>query len=72
MVVSVQPGRSLSPAARAHDARNAGEAKLAGNCGMVVPESEAASEGFMLTEQPTELDIIQMLGERPPLRRCNE
>ena len=35
-----------------------------GNCGMVVPESEAGSEGFMLTEPPTELDIIQMLGEQ--------
>jgi nitrate reductase / nitrite oxidoreductase, beta subunit len=35
-----------------------------GNCGMVVPESEAGAEGFMLTEQPTELDIIQMLGEQ--------
>jgi nitrate reductase beta subunit len=35
-----------------------------GNCGMVVPESEADTEGFMLTEQPTELDIIQMLGEQ--------
>ena len=35
-----------------------------GNCGMVVPESQADAEGFMLTEQPTELDIIQMLGEQ--------
>lgn len=35
-----------------------------GNCGMVVPESEAGAEGFMLTEQPTELDIVQMLGEQ--------
>jgi nitrate reductase beta subunit len=35
-----------------------------GICGMVVPESETATEGFMLAEQPTELDIIQMLGEQ--------
>ena len=35
-----------------------------GNCGMVVPESQADTEGFMLTEHPTELDIIQMLGEQ--------
>ncbi len=40
-----------------------------GNCGMVVPESEAGAEGFMLTEQPTELDIIQMLGEQREKRR---
>ena len=38
-----------------------------GNCGMVgvvAPESQADAEGFMLTDQPTELDIIQMLGEQ--------
>jgi nitrate reductase beta subunit len=33
-----------------------------GNCGMVVPESEAESEGFMLTEQETELDLVKMAG----------
>ena len=36
-----------------------------GNCGMVVvPESEADTEGFMLSEEPTQLDIIQMLGDQ--------
>ena len=35
-----------------------------GNCGMVVPESKAQAEAFMLTEHPAELDIIQMLGEQ--------
>jgi nitrate reductase beta subunit len=35
-----------------------------GNCGMVVPESEADTEGFMLSDAPTELDIIQMLGDQ--------
>jgi nitrate reductase beta subunit len=35
-----------------------------GNCGMVVPESDAREDAFMLTEQPTELDVIQMLGEQ--------
>ena len=40
-----------------------------GNCGMVVPESQAEREGFMLTEQPTRLDIIEMLGEE---RRTSE
>jgi hypothetical protein len=35
-----------------------------GNCGMVVTESAADTEGFMLTEEPAELDIIQMLGDR--------
>jgi nitrate reductase beta subunit len=36
-----------------------------GNCGMVVPESEAEAEGFMLTEQgPVELDIVKMAGGR--------
>jgi nitrate reductase beta subunit len=40
-----------------------------GNCGMVVSESDAESDGFMLTEAPTELDIVQMLGEQ---RRTDE
>jgi nitrate reductase beta subunit len=35
-----------------------------GNCGMVVPESEADTQGFMLSEEPTQLDIIQMLGDQ--------
>jgi nitrate reductase / nitrite oxidoreductase, beta subunit len=35
-----------------------------GNCGMVVPESEADAEGFMLTETPAQLDIIQMLADQ--------
>jgi len=36
-----------------------------GNCGMVVPESEADVEGFMLAEQePVELDIVKMAGGR--------
>ena len=35
-----------------------------GNCGMVVPESEAANEGFMLTDEPVELDIVKMAGRR--------
>jgi hypothetical protein len=36
-----------------------------GNCGMVVPESEAEAEGFMLTEQdPVDLDIVRMAGGR--------
>jgi nitrate reductase beta subunit len=35
-----------------------------GNCGMVVPESEAESEGFMLTDDQVELDIVKMAGGR--------
>jgi nitrate reductase beta subunit len=35
-----------------------------GNCGMVVPESEAGVEGFMLTDEPPQLDIVQMLGDQ--------
>ena len=38
-----------------------------GNCGMVGvggPESEAGAEGFMLSEQPSQLDIVQMLGDQ--------
>jgi nitrate reductase beta subunit len=36
-----------------------------GNCGALAYDSAAVSEAFMLTEsQPTELDIIQMLGEQ--------
>jgi nitrate reductase beta subunit len=35
-----------------------------GNCGMVVPESDAASQGFMLTDDPVELDIVKMAGDR--------
>ena len=35
-----------------------------GNCGMVVPESEADVEGFMLTDEATELDIVKMAGGR--------
>jgi hypothetical protein len=31
---------------------------------MVVRESEADTQGFMLTEEPTQLDIIQMLGDQ--------
>jgi nitrate reductase beta subunit len=34
-----------------------------GNCGMVVPESRADTEGFMLTDEPVELDIIKLAGE---------
>ena len=33
-----------------------------GNCGMVVPESKADAQGFMLTEEPVELDIVKMAG----------
>jgi nitrate reductase beta subunit len=36
-----------------------------GNCGMVVPEAEAESEAFMLTqEEPVDLDIVKMAGGR--------
>jgi nitrate reductase / nitrite oxidoreductase, beta subunit len=36
-----------------------------GNCGMVVPESEADVEGFMLAEEePVDLDIVKMAGGR--------
>jgi nitrate reductase beta subunit len=35
-----------------------------GNCGMVVPESKADAEAFMLTDQPPQLDIVQMLGDQ--------
>ena len=28
------------------------------------PESDAGAEGFMLTEQPGQLDIVQMLGDQ--------
>jgi nitrate reductase beta subunit len=35
-----------------------------GNCGMVVPESEDASQGFMLNDGPVELDIVQMATRR--------
>lgn len=35
-----------------------------GDCGMVVPESHSEAQAFMLTEQPAELDIIQMLGDQ--------
>jgi nitrate reductase beta subunit len=34
-----------------------------GNCGMVVPSSEAESH-FMLTEEPVSLDIVKMASER--------
>jgi nitrate reductase beta subunit len=41
-----------------------------GNCGMVVPESAADNEAFMLTDAPVELDIVKMAtrrsGEEPP------
>jgi nitrate reductase / nitrite oxidoreductase, beta subunit len=35
-----------------------------GNCGMVVPESAAEVQGFMLGDQPAQLDIVKMAGER--------
>jgi nitrate reductase beta subunit len=38
-----------------------------GNCGMVGaggPDSEAGAEAFMLTDQPSQLDIVQMLGDQ--------
>jgi nitrate reductase beta subunit len=36
-----------------------------GNCGMVVPESEADAEGFMLTEEEQpQLDLVKMAGGR--------
>src|SRR5262249_32390943 len=35
-----------------------------GKCGMVTPEPASEAEGFMLSEPPAELDIIQMLGEQ--------
>lgn len=28
------------------------------------PESEAGADGFMLSEQPSQLDIVQMLGDQ--------
>jgi nitrate reductase beta subunit len=38
-----------------------------GNCGMVVPESAAEVQGFMLGDQPGELDIVKWAGgERQP------
>jgi nitrate reductase beta subunit len=36
-----------------------------GNCGMVVPESDAASQQFMLTDEPVELDIVKMARQEP-------
>ncbi|MGH2890864.1 MAG: nitrate reductase subunit beta, partial [Solirubrobacteraceae bacterium] len=33
-----------------------------GNCGMVVPESAAEVQGFMLGDQPGQLDIVQIAG----------
>jgi nitrate reductase beta subunit len=36
-----------------------------GNCGMVVPESEADTEGFMLEQdQEAQLDLVKMAGGR--------
>ncbi|HET7591110.1 MAG TPA: nitrate reductase subunit beta [Solirubrobacterales bacterium] len=36
-----------------------------GNCGMVVPESEADTEGFMLeSEESVQIDLIKMAGDR--------
>jgi len=36
-----------------------------GNCGAIGYQSGAENEAFMLTEEePTQLDIVQMLGER--------
>jgi nitrate reductase / nitrite oxidoreductase, beta subunit len=35
-----------------------------GNCGMVVPESAAEVQGFMLGDEPAQLDIVKMAGER--------
>jgi nitrate reductase / nitrite oxidoreductase, beta subunit len=38
-----------------------------GNCGMVGAggsQSQAEAEGFMLTEPPSELDFVQMLGDQ--------
>jgi nitrate reductase / nitrite oxidoreductase, beta subunit len=35
-----------------------------GNCGMVVAESDAQEQQFMLTEEPVELDIVKMAAQR--------
>jgi nitrate reductase beta subunit len=36
-----------------------------GNCGAIAYDSHAEDEAFMLTDdQPTKLDIVQMLGDR--------
>jgi nitrate reductase beta subunit len=39
-----------------------------GNCGMVVPESEARAQHFMLTDEPVELDIVKIAREREDAR----
>jgi nitrate reductase beta subunit len=36
-----------------------------GNCGMVVPESASEVQGFMLGDQPAQLDIVRMAGGPP-------
>ena len=35
-----------------------------GNCGMVVPESDAASQQFMLAQDSAALDIVQIARQR--------
>ncbi len=35
-----------------------------GNCGMVVPESASEVQGFMLGDQPAQLDIVRLAAER--------
>jgi nitrate reductase beta subunit len=35
-----------------------------GSCGMVVPEDDSASQSFMLTEEPADLDIVQIARQR--------
>jgi nitrate reductase beta subunit len=35
-----------------------------GNCGMVPAESDAEAEGFMLSDEPVELDLIKIAGKR--------
>jgi len=43
-----------------------------GNCGMVVPESAARAQQFMLTDEPVELDIVKIAREREDARRGGE
>ena len=35
-----------------------------GNCGAIGPDSKADTEGFMLPQAPTQLEVVQMLGDQ--------
>jgi hypothetical protein len=35
-----------------------------GSCGMVVPEADSSPQSFMLTDEPAELDIVQIARQR--------